>query len=193
MLPVGLVLFRDRPERFGLSPNLGAHVERSGARSEPAFTRAQAARTPVFWTISLANILINALGTGLLLNHFDLLAAGGVARETAVIVFAPLSVTQVLAAVGIGPLVDRFVPHRLLALPMISMAFACLFVGTVASAPGAWLYRMGLGFAYGSFQAINAAVYAHYFGREHAGEIRGDEGRARSTVAVRTLPVPLSR
>ena len=32
---------------------------------------------------------------------------------------------------------------------------------------------MALGFAYGSFQAINAAVYAHYFGRQHAGEIRG--------------------
>jgi hypothetical protein len=26
---------------------------------------------------------------------------------------------------------------------------------------------------YGSFQAINSAVYAHYFGRQHAGEIRG--------------------
>ncbi len=36
----------------------------------------------------------------------------------AVIVFAPLAITQVVAAVGIGPLVDRFVPHRLLVLPM---------------------------------------------------------------------------
>src|SRR6185369_8595499 len=35
------------------------------------------------------------------------------------------------------------------------------------------VYGMALGFAYGSFQAINAAVYAHYFGRQHAGEIRG--------------------
>jgi MFS family permease len=78
-----------------------------------------------------------------------------------------------VAAVGIGPLVDRFVPHRLLALPMLSMAFACLFVGTVASTPGAFGYAMALGFAYGSLQAINAAVYAHYFGRQHAGEIRG--------------------
>ena len=56
---------------------------------------------------------------------------------------------------------------------MISMAFACLFVGTVASTSEAFVYAMALGFAYGSFQAINAAVYAHYFGRQHAGEIRG--------------------
>jgi MFS family permease len=109
----------------------------------------------------------------LLLNHFDLLSRGGVAREAAVIVFAPLSITQVVAAVAIGPLVDRFVPHRLVVLPMASMAFACLSAVTVGSTTGAFVYGMALGFAYGSFQAINAAVYAHYFGRQHAGEIRG--------------------
>ena len=173
MVPVGLLLFRDRPERFGLHPDLGAPGVRAAAKPEPAFTRAEAIRTPVFWTISLANVLTNALGTGLLLNHFDLLARGGLTRETAVLMFAPLSITQVVAAVGIGPLVDRFVPHRLLVVPMISMAIACLVVGTVSSTPEAFAYAMALGFAYGSFQAINAAVYAHYFGRQHAGEIRG--------------------
>jgi MFS family permease len=173
ILPVGLLLFRDRPERFGLRPDLGMEHVQSRVRSEPAFTRAEALRTPVFWTISLANVLTNALGTGLLLNHFDLLARSGVARETAVFLFAPLAITQVVAAVGIGPLVDRFVPHRLLALPMISMTVACLTVSTVASTGSAFAYAMALGFAYGSFQAINAAVYAHYFGRQHAGEIRG--------------------
>jgi MFS family permease len=78
-----------------------------------------------------------------------------------------------VAAIGIGPLVDHVVPHRLLVVPMISMAFACLFVGAVGSTIEAFIYAMALGFAYGSFQAINAAVYAHYFGRQHAGEIRG--------------------
>jgi MFS family permease len=173
MLAVGLLLFRDRPEGFGLSPDLGAPSRRSLVTLEPAFTRAEALRAPVFWTISLANVLTNALGTGLLLNHFDLLSRGGVAREAAVIVFAPLAITQVLAAVGVGPLVDRVVPHRLVVLPMTSMACACLFVVTVTSTTGAIVYGIALGFAYGSFQAINAAVYAHYFGRKHAGEIRG--------------------
>jgi MFS family permease len=173
MLPVGILLFRDRPERFGLTPDLGAPSQRSRVTLEPAFTRAEALRTSVFWTLSLANLLTNALGTGLLLNHFDLLSRGGVAREAAVTVFAPLSIMQVVAAVGIGPLVDRFVPHRLVVLPMASMAFACLFVVTVVSTTGAFVYGIALGFAYGSFQAINAAVYAHYYGRKHAGEIRG--------------------
>jgi sugar phosphate permease len=63
MLPVGLLLFRDRPERFGLTPDVGAPTRRSRLTPEPAFTRAAALRTPVFWTVSLANVLVNALGT----------------------------------------------------------------------------------------------------------------------------------
>ena len=173
MLPIGILIFRGRPELFGLSPDLGVQHEEARTTPEPLFTRAQALRTPVFWTLSLANLLVNALGTGLLLNHFDLLSRGGVLREAAVVVFAPLSVAQVVAAIGVGPLVDRFVPHRLIVWPMASMAFACVFVLMVGSTAVAFGYAIALGFAYGSFQAINAAVYAHYFGRQHAGEIRG--------------------
>lgn len=173
MLPIGVLLFRGRPELLGLSPDLGAEIQQARSTPEPVFTRAEALRTPVFWTLSLANVLVNALGTGLLLNHFDLLARGGVAREAAVVAFAPLSITQVVAAVSIGPLVDRFIPHRLVVLPMTAMAFACVFGLTVRSTSTSFVYAMALGFAYGSFQAINAAVYAHYFGRQHAGEIRG--------------------
>ena len=173
MLPVGLFFFRGQPEHFGLSPDLGAPAEGKGVTAEPVFTRAEAIRTPAFWTISLANVLTNAFGTGLLLNHFDVLSRAGVPRDAAVLLFAPMSVTQAVAAVAVGPLVDRFVPHRLLVLPMISMAAACVSIGMLTSMPGALVYAMTVGFAYGSFQAINAAVYAHYFGRKHAGEIRG--------------------
>jgi MFS family permease len=173
MLPVAVVLFRDRPEQFGLRPDLGVKVEGAPARPEPVFTRAEALRTRVFWTISLANVLTNALGTGLLLNHFDLLARGGVARADAVLALAPLAITQIVAAIGMAPLVDRVVPHRLLVVPMATMALACVSVAMVRPTSGATTYAMALGCAYGSFQAINAAIYAHYYGRRHAGEIRG--------------------
>jgi MFS family permease len=173
MLVVGVSLFRDRPERFGLLPDFGVWVLRSDAPAEPVFTRAGALRTPVFWTLSLANVLVNGLGTGLLLNHFDLLARGGLSREIGVVVFAPLAITQVAAAVAIGPLVDRFVPHRLISLSMAATTVACVLVAMVASPSGAVVYGVAVGFAYGSFQAVNAAVYAHYYGRKHAGEIRG--------------------
>src|SRR5258707_4674574 len=36
-----------------------------------------------------------------------------------------------------------------------------------------WLYALSLGGAYGAQQAIGAAGYAQYFGRDHLGAIRG--------------------
>lgn len=173
MLPVGMLLFRGAPERFGLTPDLGAPTAGSASRQEPAFTRPQAMRTAVFWSLSAANILSNALGTGLLLNHYDLLARGGIPREAAAMVFAPLAIAQVLATLATGPVLDRLPPHRLVAVPMTMMATACLLVGTIGSTATAIVYAAALGLALGSFQAINAAAYAHYFGRRHAGEIRG--------------------
>ncbi len=46
-------------------------------------------------------------------------------------------------------------------------------VGMLSSGSGALMYALTVGVALGSFQAIQAMVYAHHFGRTHAGEIRG--------------------
>ena len=172
MLPVGLLLFRDRPERFGLAPDLGAPPS-PRSKSEVSFTRREAMHTAVFWTLAAANALSNALGTGLLLNHYDLLARAGFPREVAVVAFAPLAMVQVLSALVAGPLVDRISPHRLMVLPMTAMAASCLLVATIGSTRALVVYAVVLGLALGSFQAINIAVYAHHFGRGHLGEIRG--------------------
>jgi MFS family permease len=170
MVPVGLLLFRARPELFGLRPDLGRQVQKGSSRPEPSFTRAQAIRTPLFYTLALANLLSNAIGTGLLLNHFDLMTRIGLAREAAVLVFGPLAITQVCSVIAMGPVVDRLRPHMLLAVPMASMACACVLGGMGGAPLG---YAILLGLALGSFQSVNIAVYAHYYGRTNLGEIRG--------------------
>jgi MFS family permease len=169
MVPVGLLLFRTRPEVFGLRPDLGRQTRKEVSRPEPLFTRAQAVRTPLFYTLAFANLLSSAIGTGLLLNHFDLMARIGLGRAAAVLVFGPLAITQVCAVVAMGPIVDRLRPHMLIAVPMTSLAGACLL--EMMGVPLA--YAIVLGLALGSFQSVNIAVYAHYYGRTNLGEIRG--------------------
>jgi len=173
MAVVGGVLFRTRPEEFGLAPDVGRPAARRRTRPEPVFTRPEALRTVVFWTMSAANVASNALGTGLLLNHYDLLGRNGVSREFAVTLFTPLALTQVGVVLVAGLLVDRFQPHRVLALPMCAMATACLLARAGGLGPWPLLYAGTLGVALGSFQAANVAAWAHYFGRRHLGEIRG--------------------
>jgi len=115
----------------------------------------------------------NALGTGLLLNHYDLLGRNGVSRELAVTLFTPLALAQLGVVLLAGLLVDRFQPHRVLALPMCAMATACLLARAGGLGPWPFIYAGTLGIALGSFQAANVAAWAHYFGRAHLGEIRG--------------------
>ena len=169
MTPVGFWLFRGRPELLGLRPDLGREALKTSG-PEPSFTRAQAIRSGLFYTLGVANLLSNAIGTGLLLNHFDLMSKIGLAREAAVLVFGPLAITQVCAVVAMGPIVDRLRPHMVLAIPMTSMACACVLAG-VGGRP--LVYAVLLGLALGSFQSVNIAVYAHYYGRTYLGEIRG--------------------
>ena len=77
ILPVAAALFRDRPEKFGLSTDAGLPPAAEDRREEPSFTREQALRTGVFWLLCAAGFLTNAIGTALLLNHFSIMQTTG--------------------------------------------------------------------------------------------------------------------
>src|SRR5712671_3292069 len=49
ILPVTAGLFRDRPEKFGLTTDAGLPAVKREIQEEPSFTRDQAFRTGVFW------------------------------------------------------------------------------------------------------------------------------------------------
>jgi len=173
ILPVGAGLFRDRPERFGLQPDLGLRLGGVGEWTEPAFTREQALRTGMFWLLGAASFLSNGIGTGLLLHHFAIMSSEGLARPQALNVLTALAIAQVIATLGTGALIDRWEARRALALPMLSLASACILAQSIASIGTGLFYAVAIGVALGSFHAINASAYANYFGRTHLGAIRG--------------------
>src|SRR6185369_17758190 len=72
-----------------------------------------------------------------------------------------------------GFLVDRYEPRRLVPLAMGLLALASALPAFGGGVAASWFYALSLGAAYGSQQAINAAGYAQYFGRDHLGAIRG--------------------
>ena len=80
---------------------------------------------------------------------------------------------QAVATLGTGFLVDRHEPRRLVPLAMSMLALACALPAFGGGVAASWLYALSLGGAYGSQQAINAAGFAQYFGRDHLGAIRG--------------------
>lgn len=174
ILPVAAALFRDRPEKFGLSTDAGLLLPAAqGPRNEPSFTREQALRTGVFWLLSAAGFLTNAIGTALLLNHFSIMQTAGVSYGDALLLLSLLAAVQAVVTLGTGFLVDRHEPRHLIPLAMLMLALASALPAIGGGPAVSALYALTLGGAYGSQQAIGAAGFAQYFGRDHLGAIRG--------------------
>jgi MFS family permease len=173
MLPVAAALFRDRPEKFGLGTDAGLLPDAESRREDPSFTREQALRTGVFWLLCAAGFLTNAIGTALLLNHFSIMRTAGIAHGGALLLLSLLAGVQAIATLGTGFLLDRFEPRHLVPLSMSMLALASFLPAFGSGIAVSALYALNVGGAYGSQQAINAAGYAQYFGRDHLGAIRG--------------------
>ncbi len=127
----------------------------------------------MFWLLCAAGFLTNAVGTALLLNHFSIMQTAGLAYVDALTLLALTGGLQAVATLGAGFLVDRHEPRRLVPLAMGMLALACALPAFGGGVAVSWLYALSLGGAYGSQQAISAAGYAQYFGRDHLGAIRG--------------------
>lgn len=173
IIPIAAALFRDRPEKYGLSTDAGLSPVAGGSLDEPSFTRTLALRTGVFWLLCAAGFLTNAIGTALLLNHFSIMQTAGIAHSDALLLLSLLAGVQAFATLTTGFLVDRYEPRRLVPLAMLMLALASALPAFGSGVAISWLYALSLGGAYGSQQAINAAGYAQYFGRDHLGAIRG--------------------
>lgn len=173
ILPVVALVFRGRPETFGLRPDAGLPPIAGRTLEEPSFTRNEALGTGAFWLLSAVGFLTNAIGTALLLNHFSIMQGAGIERGAALVLLSALAAVQVGITLGTGALVDYFEPRRLVPLSMATLAAASLLPAMGDGAVISWAYALCVGAAYGSQQAISAAGYAQYFGRDNIGAIRG--------------------
>jgi MFS family permease len=173
ILPVAALVFRGRPEAYGIATDAGLTPALTVGQEEPSFTRKEALRTGAFWLLCAIGFITNAVGTALLLNHFSIMETAGIRRADALAVLAVYALVQAGATLGTGALLDYFEPRRLVPLAMAFLATASALPAFASGVVVSWLYAICLGAAYGSQQAIGAAGYAHYFGRDHLGAIRG--------------------
>jgi MFS-type transporter involved in bile tolerance (Atg22 family) len=116
---------------------------------------------------------MNAVGTALLLNHFSIMQEAGIARGDALLLLSLLAGVQAAATLGTGTLLDRCEPRHMVPVAMSLLTAAVALPAFGSGVAASYLYALCLGGAYGSKQAINAAGFAQYFGRDHLGAIKG--------------------
>jgi MFS family permease len=172
MMPVGLALYRNRPEDradrdFGRAgPSVSADVGEG-------FTLKQAARTTVFWYLTAITLLVNAVNTALLLDHVRAMAAAGIGRPDSIALLGAVTTMQALATLATGVLVDRFGarPVGLAGLATLASSVVCVML-----APGlgdGLVYAVTLGAMIGMLQVVYSSGLAESFGVAHLGAIKG--------------------
>lgn len=178
-LPTWLLMVR-RPEDMGLLPDGARPVTHTaetgssqGAEPEPAYSRAEAMRTPAFWLLSLFTALIYPVQAGMSLHQAAHLIESGIAAASAAFAVSLFTLSSAIAGFSVGML-NRFVSVRvalcvsglLLAASAATMIYATTLPVALA---GGVLFGLGIG----SVHVILPVAWADYFGRQSFGAIRG--------------------
>lgn len=172
MLPLGLLLFRNRPQSYGLLPDFGKATSRAALEIQGLSLR-EGRRTLIFWYLLAIGILANAVGTALLLDHVRALQVAGVPRASAIALLGVVTIAQAINVLGGGVLVDRYGTRRvgMLGLILLALSVACVMIVSDLFAGAAYAAALGAGL--GVLHVVQGAGLAEHFGTRHLGNLRG--------------------
>ncbi len=175
ILPVGALVFRDRPERYGALPDGGApHASAAtSVRPERHYTASEARRTVTFWLFLAGLFFGSTLGTGLVFHHYSILAEGGLSRADAASAFVYFGMMSAAANLVTGALITRTAPRYLLSVMLFALGASLVFAGYVQGAAAIVPYGLLMGLRTGVYASLEGNVFAYYFGRRHLGSIKG--------------------
>jgi MFS family permease len=177
VLPIASRGLIDRPSDVGQqvdgAPAPADADRETAAPSGPAYSRAEAIRTPMFWAVAGAVATTGMIGTGLAFHQIDLLGEQGLTPVEAAANFLPQTFAALTATLLVGSMVDRFAARWVLLTSMLLLASAMVAVPFVSPGLTAALYGMTIGAAGSSVRALEAASFPKLFGLTHLGAIRG--------------------
>jgi cyanate permease len=174
-LPVWLFVAR-RPEDLGLAPDGRLPSETSGSEAkieEPAFSRAEAVRTPAFWLLMAYTALVYPVQAGVSLHQASYLVERGIAPGTAAVIVSTFSLMSGMGTIASGVFARRVPLRMLLALVAGMLGLGALMMTRIASAGDGFLAGGIFGFGIGGVLTLLPVAWADYFGRANFGAIRG--------------------
>lgn len=181
LIPVALILVRDKPEAVGLEPDGGparlaapeVGEATNGAIEAPGWTPGEAMRTPQFWIMALSNAVPSMLITGMVFHQISYFGERGLDAQVAANVFTVTAVAMVASGLICGWLFDRLQTRHVMAGALVCMGIS-MFAMLIATSPLlASLYGVTLGIASGSMMVMSSYIWPQYFGRKHLGGVQG--------------------
>lgn len=198
LVPLALLIVRDRPEDVGLYPD-GAQAppaEKPQASdgafdgSEETGPRGLVMLSVDFWLLALPVAAAPFIVTALVFHQISVLGEVGIEPATAASAFVPFAIAAAASTVVAGFLADRFGPRTPLFASLALLLAALSVLGLAHSVALVVLYAAALGAASGFQSVASGATWAHFYGREKLGRVQGPATMVMiSGAAVAPLPL----
>jgi len=177
----GWLFLRRRPEDLGMLPDgepapvAGEPVASrpGGAVRDVSWTLHDATRTLSFWMIVSAVTIVVFAQTAVNLHAVASFQDRGIADASAAVFVFIFAGTAALSAYGWGSLMDRFHVRWVSMFATVLTASAMLVLIFADNMAMALLFSVLFGLGIGGWTVGQVVLFANYFGRAHAGAIRG--------------------
>ena len=193
IVPVVLLIVRNRPEDMGLFPDGsdGPPASETSQRASTARRRANVYRTPSFWLLAIALSTPSLVSTALIFHQASIFEENGLSATVAASVFAIYSASPAVSSLAAGFVVDRIGPNALVVFSMATLLATLVLAVLTDSLLLAVFYVMMMGISAGSYIIVQSTIWAWHYGRHGLGRIQGP-AMTLSVCASAAGPLPLA-
>ena len=175
IVPVALLVVKDRPEDVGLHPDGSSRPPVSETRQAMAGVQQE---TKVFsslgfWLLALSLGTPGLVSTALVFHQTSIFEEKGLSATLAAGVFVIFAGSSAVSSIIAGFAVDRIGPKALYAFNMGALLVALILVVAVDSVFMAVAYVLVMGVSGGAHRIVQGVIWAHYYGRHGLGRIQG--------------------
>lgn len=193
IVPVAILVVRNRPEDVGLFPDGSPQPPVSETRQGVAGVRRRIRvySSPSFWLLALSLSSPSLITTALMFHQASIFQENGLSATLAAGAFAVFSVSSAVSSLAAGFVSDRIGPKSLLVFSMATLV-ATLALGVVVnSLYVAVVYIVMMGVSSGSYIIVHSTIWAYYYGRHGLGRVQGP-AMTLSVCASAIGPLPLA-
>ncbi len=193
IVPVALLVVRNRPEDVGLFPDGSSQPPASEIRQATAGVRRniRVYSSPSFWLLALSLSSPSLITTALMFHQASIFQENGLSATLAAGAFAVFSVSSAASSLVAGFVSDRIGPKSLLVFSMATLVATLALGVLINSLYVAVAYIVMMGVSSGSYIIVHSTIWAYYYGRHGLGRVQGP-AMTLSVCASAVGPLPLA-
>jgi sugar phosphate permease len=180
LIPLLLLLYRNRPEEMGLEldggpldPQDGPEPSTAPLQSARSFTLRAAMRSRSFWLLAAVTSSWSMTSTGVQFEMVSLFQERGLDASDAVRAFSIYAAIMAMCHPLAGYLADRVPLNLMLSFGVLCLSTGLGFIGALSGNWLAYCFPAALAVGSGLTTAVSGTIWVRYYGRGHIGKIRG--------------------